>query len=124
MSRPMRWLRRLRGSAIRSRVAFTRPNQEELARQAKRVETTFANVRAPLGPELYTCPCCGHRTLPERGAYDLCPECSWEDDGQDDHDSHVRRGGPNGLESLDDARQRYVGEGGSPQPHIQPSDPR
>ena len=28
-----------------------------------------------------TCPCCGYRTLPERGRYDLCPVCWWEDDG-------------------------------------------
>ena len=25
------------------------------------------------------CPCCGYRTLPARGGYDLCPVCSWED---------------------------------------------
>jgi len=30
------------------------------------------------------CPCCGHLTLRERGGFELCPECDWEDDGQDD----------------------------------------
>lgn len=28
----------------------------------------------------FTCPCCGYRTLNERGAYDICPVCFWEDD--------------------------------------------
>ena len=28
----------------------------------------------------FTCPCCGCLTLNERGAYDICPVCFWEDD--------------------------------------------
>ena len=28
----------------------------------------------------FACPCCGCRTLNERGAYDICPVCFWEDD--------------------------------------------
>src|SRR5712671_3874409 len=61
------------------------------------------NVFAPPSGEKYTCPCCGHTTLDERGAYEICSECGWEDDGQDDHDSDVVRGGPNGSLSLDAA---------------------
>lgn len=30
--------------------------------------------------ELLPCPCCGHRTLPDLGQYELCPVCFWEDD--------------------------------------------
>lgn len=30
---------------------------------------------------MYPCPCCGYKTLPERGFYDLCPVCWWEDEG-------------------------------------------
>lgn len=56
---------------------------------------------------LHPCPCCGHATLPERAAYEICPECGWEDDGQDDRDSGVVRGGPNGALSLDAARAAY-----------------
>ena len=26
------------------------------------------------------CLCCGYRTLDERGAYDICPVCFWEDE--------------------------------------------
>jgi hypothetical protein len=29
---------------------------------------------------VHQCPCCGYRTLPGRGDYDLCPVCSWEDE--------------------------------------------
>lgn len=28
----------------------------------------------------FTCPCCGCLTLDERGGYDICPVCFWEDD--------------------------------------------
>ncbi|WP_130881421.1 CPCC family cysteine-rich protein [Streptomyces syringium] len=42
------------------------------------------------------CPCCFQQTLEERANFEICPECGWEDDGQDDADAHVVRGGPNG----------------------------
>ena len=85
--------------------------------------TSQRNVLASPDGGPYTCPCCGHRTLGERGAYDICAECSWEDDGQDDHDSDVVRGGPNGPLSLDAARTAYVARGGVRQPHTPPSQP-
>ena len=53
------------------------------------------------------CPCCGQRTLQERGCFEICSECDWEDDGQDDSDADVVRGGPNGDLSLAQARVRY-----------------
>lgn len=56
----------------------------------------------------YRCPCCRCRTLKERGAYDICPICFWEDDGQDDADADTVRGGPNGSLSLTMARQNYI----------------
>lgn len=31
-----------------------------------------------------TCPCCGYPLLWERGMYEICPLCWWEDDGLDD----------------------------------------
>lgn len=55
----------------------------------------------------YRCPCCGYRTLDERGSFDICPVCFWEDDGQDDQDADVRRGGPNGALSLTQARANF-----------------
>lgn len=53
------------------------------------------------------CPCCKCRTLPERGGYEICPVCFWEDDGQDDHNADVVLGGPNGGLSLSQARLNY-----------------
>lgn len=83
--------------------------------------TAQRNVFAPVRDTPYSCPCCGHRTLTERGGYEICRVCDWEDDGQDDHDSHVVRGGPNGRLSLDDARQRFDAGGGERRPHEPPS---
>jgi hypothetical protein len=60
-----------------------------------------------------TCPCCGCRTLRERGAFEMCPVCWWEDDGQGDADADVVRGGPNGELSLSKARMNYLDFGAS-----------
>jgi hypothetical protein len=81
------------------------------------------NVLAQARDLPYTCPCCGHATLAERGVYEICGECGWEDDGQDNHDSAVNRGGPNGRLSLDEARAEYVRDGGTWQTHLPPSEP-
>ncbi|MFI1452201.1 CPCC family cysteine-rich protein [Streptomyces roseus] len=56
------------------------------------------------------CPCCFQRTLQERANFEICPECGWEDDGQDDVDAHFVRGGPNGRLSLTQARLDYLEE--------------
>ncbi|WP_431109000.1 CPCC family cysteine-rich protein [Winogradskyella poriferorum] len=42
------------------------------------------------------CPCCDYYTLSERGVYDICPICFWEDDGIDitELDKHS---GPNHI---------------------------
>ena len=85
--------------------------------------TSVKNVFAPADGGPYTCPCCGHLTLSERGGYEICSECGWEDDGQDDHDSALVRGGPNGRESLDEARHAYRHDGGQPQQHKPPTEP-
>lgn len=59
---------------------------------------------------LIACPCCFQRTLEERANFEICPECGWEDDGQDDADAHIVRGGPNGRLSLAQARLDYLEE--------------
>jgi cysteine-rich CPCC protein len=86
--------------------------------------TQIKNIYAPPSDGPYSCPCCGHVELTERGGYEICGECGWEDDGQDDHDSSVIRGGPNGAQSLDQARADYAAAGGTPQPHRPPTEPR
>lgn len=40
------------------------------------------------------CRCCGSLSLHERGAYEICPVCFWEDDGLQDLD---RVSGPNHM---------------------------
>ncbi|WFE29842.1 CPCC family cysteine-rich protein [Solwaraspora sp. WMMD791] len=73
----------------------------------------FVNVfRGPEhGP--HACPCCGYLTLAERGSYEICPVCFWEDDGQDEHDAARVRGGPNRGLSLLDARKNFATIGAS-----------
>jgi hypothetical protein len=61
----------------------------------------------------YRCPCCGYRTLNERGAFEICPVCFWEDDGQDEGDVDTVRGGPNGSLSLRAARHNFERIGAS-----------
>jgi hypothetical protein len=63
--------------------------------------------RPPVEGVRYACPCCGCRTPGERGGYEICPVCFWEDDGQDDQDADTVRGGPNGALSLTQARTNY-----------------
>lgn len=59
---------------------------------------------------LIACRCCFQRTLEERANFEICMECGWEDDGQDDVDAHMVRGGPNGRLSLAQARSDYLEE--------------
>ncbi len=55
---------------------------------------------------LLPCPCCGHRTLPELGQYELCPVCFWEDDpNQPEHPDSAS--GANGK-PLVDSQQAYL----------------
>lgn len=82
----------------------------------------------------YACPCCGYLTLGERGGFEICSVCSWEDDGQDEHDADSVRGGPNHELSLSQARAnfraygachpRHRGDVRAPEPQEQPPDPR
>lgn len=47
-----------------------------------------------------TCPGCAYPTLRERGGYEICDVCNWEDDHQDDPVADEIWGGPNGTLSL------------------------
>lgn len=55
----------------------------------------------------FTCPCCKYPTLSERGGYEICPLCNWEDDGQDDPHAAEIWGGPNGCYLLTQARENF-----------------
>jgi hypothetical protein len=100
--------------------------EEQLAEARDRWFAWYAahdNVLAPGSGCPLSCPCCGYPTLAERGTEERCSECGWYDDGQDDHDSDVVRGGPNGCLSLEAARLRYVAHGGTPLPRHPHTDP-
>lgn len=56
----------------------------------------------------FDCPCCGYPTLGERGGYEICPICWWEDDNQDDPGADVVFGGPNGDYSLTEGRLNFA----------------
>jgi hypothetical protein len=77
----------------------------------KENDNSFVNVMKPSGEKKYACPCCRFLTLEERGGFEICPVCYWEDDGQDDHDADTVRGGPNGGLSLTQARNNFAAFG-------------
>jgi Cysteine-rich CPCC len=84
----------------------------EQAEKRQKLEQLSKEVNLGLGSLFkkltrVTCPCCGYPTLEERGNYDICELCNWEDDGQDDEDSSKALGGPNGGYSLDEARSNF-----------------
>jgi hypothetical protein len=64
----------------------------------------FAAVRPSMH---YRCPCCGLKTLRTRSGFEICQVCFWEDDGQDEGNAAVVRGGPNGALSLATARANF-----------------
>ncbi|WP_234443889.1 CPCC family cysteine-rich protein [Streptomyces sp. NRRL B-24484] len=76
-------------------------------RQDAAMVTPFVNIYGKPQDGPYRCPCCGFVTLGERGGYEICSVCFWEDDGQDDHDASRVRGGPNGRLSLAEARRNF-----------------
>jgi hypothetical protein len=59
----------------------------------------------------YRCPCCRYLTLGERGADEICQVCFWHDDGQDEGDADVVKGGPNYELSLTEARANFEKHG-------------
>jgi hypothetical protein len=74
----------------------------------------------------FRCPCCRYLTLMERGAYETCHVCWWEDDGQDDPHADERWGGPNGSLTLSEARGNFRKLGakeGRLTPHARPPTP-
>jgi hypothetical protein len=91
---------------------------------AERLESGSVLATAEGGP--YRCPCCRKRALTERGGFEICAVCFWEDDGQDDHDAGVVRGGPNGALSLTTARENYLRLGACEEralPYVRPPRP-
>ncbi len=106
----------LQGQAMITDVRVVRPDDDvpdpddpDAEPIAPRAPLTAADL-LPHG--MLACPCCGHATLSERGFYQICPVCFWEDDGQDSADADVERGGPNRV-SLRTGRATYLAIGAS-----------
>jgi hypothetical protein len=55
---------------------------------------------------MVACPCCGYDTLDQRGDFDICDICFWEDDGADDAQLDAVSG-PNHI-TLREARRNYL----------------
>lgn len=61
----------------------------------------------------FQCPCCGFYTLPQRGKWDICKVCFWEDDSENDEfDSPAsdQVHGANGV-SLREGRENFLNFG-------------
>lgn len=74
--------------------------------------------KGPVARKLERCPCCYYLTLSERGGYDICEICGWEDDGQDDETSDEVWGGPNSDLSLTQGRYNFARIGGCSWPSL------
>lgn len=76
--------------------------------------TTVLFERGEVEEEKYevACPCCGRRTLEERGWYNICVLCWWEDCGQDNHNADQALGGPNKYNTLSRARYETLKNNG------------
>jgi uncharacterized Zn finger protein (UPF0148 family) len=86
-------------------------NPAKLNDDNKKILAAFYNKRKLFdtyikenGLQIFTCPGCGYPTLNERGGYEICSICNWEDDGQDDRDADKILGGPNKNISLTENR--------------------
>lgn len=84
------------------------PSPEILARRVAWFNNYTRSLNEQPSDLPLRCPCCFHETLDERGGYEICRVCGWEDDGQDDYDADIVRGGPNGAISLTQARADFL----------------
>ena len=55
---------------------------------------------------LLSCACCGSNVIHERGTFEICPVCNWEDDPAQAGDPDLA-GGANEL-SLNEARAAWM----------------
>lgn len=73
--------------------------------QAQLSELSTLSVEVTGDPEqMFECRCCGYLTLRERGGYEICPVCFWEDDGSEQPD---RASAPNHM-TLAEGRNNFA----------------
>ena len=78
-----------------------------LLAEVKTVDSTIKEITGKV-EELVACPCCGARNLGERGFWEICSVCWWEDDGQDNKDTVVFDERPDGHTGLSRARLYFI----------------
>lgn len=86
-------------------------DQSTLSPEDKQILDDFMSRRAIFDKYIedkklavFTCPSCGYPTLDERGGYEICLICDWEDDNQDADAADEVWGGPNSDLSLTESR--------------------
>jgi hypothetical protein len=90
--------RLLHAALAHSYVGVLSTYLEKRLSQLGRRETVVGELE-----QLVRCPCCDYYTLPERGGYDICRVCFWEDDGTSE--AHASSG-PNHM-TLGEARANF-----------------
>lgn len=72
---------------ISCELSYSDWSNEQLAITVSNIlkKRVFVNGK---NPKRYSCPCCGEETLSIRGEYDICSNCNWEDDGNEDEDKY------------------------------------
>lgn len=72
---------------ISCELSYSEWSNEQLAVMASSILRKRVFVDGE-NPKKYPCPCCEEETLSVRGEYDICSNCNWEDDGNEDEDKY------------------------------------
>ena len=80
---------------------YTKHHRVEMEREL----IDHIHIIGPAAEDDRLCPCCGQHTFDEKGAYEICPVCGWEDDPVQRREPDFE-GGANSL-SLNEARRKY-----------------
>ena len=86
-----------------SELSYGQYSNEKLANILGEILDKQVNVIGD-DPILYSCPCCGKKTLWKRGEYDICSCCGWEDDGIEEDNKYSS---PNHM-TLGQGRRNYL----------------
>lgn len=80
---------------------------EEVLKEFFERRKTFDQEIKKNNSTLSTCPSCGFPTIEEKGDFEICPICNWEDDTQDDPFENEIWGGVNRSLSLTESRLKF-----------------
>ena len=65
-------------------------------------------IWAPTGAPVFNCPCCDYPTLGERGGFEICRVCRWDDEFVDYTPPEEIIGGANGDYSMKEALENFA----------------